>query len=92
MHVFAIGSDKEAARRAGINVGRKLVAIYVLSGALAGLAAMMSTARFATTTIGGHAMDNLSTISAVVLGGTSLFGGIGTSLEPSSACSSRSCF
>ncbi|MGB7976443.1 MAG: ABC transporter permease [Roseiarcus sp.] len=78
VHVFAIGSDKEAARRAGINVGRKLVAIYVLSGALAGLAAMMSNARFATTTIGGHAMDNLSTISAVVLGGTSLFGGIGS--------------
>jgi ribose transport system permease protein len=78
VHVFAVGSDKEAARRAGIHVGRKLVAIYVLSGALAGLAAMMSTARFATTTIGGHAMDNLSTISAVVLGGTSLFGGIGS--------------
>ena len=78
VHVFAVGSDKEAARRAGINVGRKLVTIYILSGALAGLAAMMSTARFATTTIGGHAMDNLSTISAVVLGGTSLFGGIGS--------------
>jgi ribose transport system permease protein len=78
VHVFAVGSEKEAARRAGIHVGRKLVAIYVLSGTLAGLAAMMSTARFATTTIGGHAMDNLSTISAVVLGGTSLFGGIGS--------------
>jgi ribose transport system permease protein len=78
VHVFAVGSDEEAARRAGIKVGRKLVAIYVLSGTLAGLAAMMSTARFATTTIGGHAMDNLSTISAVVLGGTSLFGGIGS--------------
>ena len=78
VHVFAIGSDKEAARRAGIQVARKLVAIYVLSGTLAGLAAMMSTARFATTTIGGHTMDNLSTISAVVLGGTSLFGGIGS--------------
>jgi ribose transport system permease protein len=78
LHVFAVGSDKEAARRAGVRVGRRLAAIYVLSGALAGLAAMMSTARFATTTIGGHAMDNLSTISAVVLGGTSLFGGIGS--------------
>jgi ribose transport system permease protein len=77
LHVFAVGSDKEAARRAGINVGRRLIAIYTLSGALAGLAAMMATARFATTTIGGHAMDNLSTISAVVLGGTSLFGGVG---------------
>jgi ribose transport system permease protein len=78
VHVFAVGSDKEAARRAGINVRRRLIVIYVLSGALAGLAAMMATARFATTTIGGHAMDNLSTISAVVLGGTSLFGGIGS--------------
>jgi ribose transport system permease protein len=45
---------------------------------LAGLAAMMSIARFSTTTINGHAMDNLATISAVVLGGTSLFGGVGT--------------
>ena len=78
VHVFAVGSDPEAARRAGINVRRRLIAIYVLSGTLAGLAAMMSTARFATTTIGGHAMDNLATISAVVLGGTSLFGGIGS--------------
>ena len=78
LHVFAVGSDKEAARRAGINVRRRLIAIYALSGTLAGLAAMMATARFATTTIGGHAMDNLSTISAVVLGGTSLFGGIGS--------------
>ncbi len=78
VHVFAVGSDREAARRAGINVRGRLIAIYTLSGTLAGLAAMMSTARFATTTIGGHAMDNLATISAVVLGGTSLFGGIGS--------------
>jgi ribose transport system permease protein len=78
LHVFAVGSDREAARRAGIDVRARLIAIYVLSGTLAGLAAMMSTARFATTTIGGHAMDNLATISAVVLGGTSLFGGIGS--------------
>jgi ribose transport system permease protein len=78
VHVFAVGSNQEAARRSGINVRRRLIAIYVLSGGLAGLAAMMSTARFATTTIGGHAMDNLATISAVVLGGTSLFGGIGS--------------
>ncbi len=68
VHVFAVGSAMEAARRAGIDVRRRLITIYALSGTLAGLAAMMSTARFATTTIGGHAMDNLSTIAAVVLG------------------------
>ena len=78
VHVFAVGSDREAARRAGINVRGRLIAIYTLSGTLAGLAAMMSTARYATTTIGGHALDSLGTISAVVLGGTSLFGGIGS--------------
>ena len=75
---FAIGSNAEAARRAGIPVRSHTIKIYMLAGAMAGLGAMMAVARFSTTTIGGHAADNLSTISAVVLGGTSLFGGIGS--------------
>jgi ribose transport system permease protein len=79
-HTYAIGSNDEAARRAGINVDRHLIAVYGISGALAGLAGFMSLARFATTTLGGHATDNLQAIAAVVLGGTSLFGGIGTML------------
>jgi len=78
LQVFAVGSNEEAARRSGINVRARLVAVYAISGTLAGLAAVMSNARFSTTTIGGHAMDNLTTISAVVLGGTSLFGGTGS--------------
>jgi ribose transport system permease protein len=79
-HTYAIGSNEEAARRAGIAVDRHLIAIYGLSGLLAGLAGSMSLARFATTTMGGHATDNLQAIAAVVLGGTSLFGGVGTVL------------
>jgi ribose transport system permease protein len=79
-HTYAIGSNDEAARRAGINVDRHLIAVYGIAGGLAGLAGFMSLARFATTTIGGHATDNLSAIAAVVLGGTSLFGGVGTVL------------
>jgi ribose transport system permease protein len=75
---FAVGSHREAARRAGIPVRSQLLRVYLLSGALAGVAAIMTVARFGTTTIGGHTADNLATISAVVLGGTSLFGGIGT--------------
>jgi ribose transport system permease protein len=75
---FAIGSNAEAARRAGIPVRSHTIKIYMLAGAMAGLGAMMAVARFSTTTIGGHAADNLSTISAVVLGGTSLFGGVGS--------------
>ena len=79
-YTYAIGSNAEAARRAGINVDRHLIKVYALSGFLAGLAGMVSLARFATTTIGGHDTDNLAAIAAVVLGGTSLFGGIGTVL------------
>jgi ribose transport system permease protein len=79
-HTYAIGSNAEAALRAGVNVDRHLIAIYGISGALAGVAGFMSLARFATTTIGGHATDNLQAIAAVVLGGTSLFGGVGTVL------------
>ena len=79
-YTYAIGSNSEAARRAGINVDRHLIKVYGLSGFLAGMAGMVSLARFATTTIGGHSTDNLAAIAAVVLGGTSLFGGIGTVL------------
>jgi ribose transport system permease protein len=79
-YTYAIGSNAEAARRAGIDVDRHLIKVYALSGLLAGLAGMVSLARFSTTTIGGHSTDNLAAIAAVVLGGTSLFGGIGTVL------------
>jgi ribose transport system permease protein len=79
-HTYAVGSNEEAARRAGINVDRHLIKVYALAGTLSGLAGFMSLARFATTTIGGHSTDNLQAIAAVVIGGTSLFGGIGTVL------------
>jgi ribose transport system permease protein len=77
-YTYAIGSNEEASRRAGINVDAHLIKVYAITGTLAGLAGFMSLARFATTTIGGHATDNLDAIAAVVIGGTSLFGGIGT--------------
>jgi ribose transport system permease protein len=77
-HTYVIGSNAEAARRAGINVDRHLLKLYAISGLLAGLAGMLSLTRFATTTISGHSSDALQVITGVVLGGTSLFGGIGT--------------
>ena len=79
-YTYAIGSNEEAVRRAGVNVDRHLIKVYALAGTLAGLAGFMSLARFGTTTIGGHATDNLDAIAGVVIGGTSLFGGIGTIL------------
>lgn len=79
-YTYAVGSNEEAARRAGIPVDRHLMKVYGLAGLLAGLAGFLSLARFSTTTIGGHDTDNLQAIAAVVIGGTSLFGGIGTML------------
>jgi len=77
-YTYAIGSNEDAARRAGINVDRHLIKVYAMSGFLAGLAGFLSLARFGTTNIGGETTLNLQAITAVVLGGTSLFGGIGT--------------
>jgi ribose transport system permease protein len=79
-YTYAIGSNEEGARRAGVAVDRHLIKVYTLAGTLSGLAGFMNLARFGTTTIGGHATDNLNAIAAVVIGGTSLFGGIGTIL------------
>jgi ribose transport system permease protein len=79
-YTYAVGSNEEAVRRAGVNVDRHLIKIYALAGTLSGLGGFMNLARFGTTTIGGHATDNLNAIAAVVIGGTSLFGGIGTIL------------
>lgn len=75
---YAIGSNAEAARRVGISADRHLIKVYTLMGVLSGLAGWMDLAHFSTTSVAGHAFDNLQTITAVVLGGTSLFGGIGT--------------
>lgn len=77
-YTYAIGSNAEAARRAGIKVDRHLIKVYAVQGLLAGGAGLLSLAYFGTTTISGHETDNLTVITAVVLGGASLFGGRGT--------------
>jgi ribose transport system permease protein len=77
-YTVAVGSNAEAARRAGINVTRHLIKVYAVQGLLAGLAGFLALAYFDTTTISGHSSDNLAAITAVVIGGTSLFGGRGT--------------
>ena len=77
-YTYAIGSSPEAARRAGIAAGRHLIKVYALAGLLSGVAGVLSLAYFGTTTIAGHPTDNLTVITAVVLGGASLFGGRGS--------------
>ena len=69
-----------SARRTGIAVNRHVVKVYTLAGLLAGVAAVLDLAIFTNTTSVSHQTDNLSAIGAVVIGGTSLFGGVGTVL------------
>ena len=78
LHTYAIGSNEESARRVGVRVDRHLIMVYGLVGMLAGLAGALSLAQFGTTAIAGQTQTNLNVIAAVVIGGTSLFGGIGT--------------
>jgi ribose transport system permease protein len=77
-YTYAIGSNEEAARRTGIKVTRHLVLVYALAGTLAGIGALLSLAQYGTTTIAGQSLTNLNVIAAVVIGGTSIFGGEGT--------------
>ncbi len=77
-YTYAVGSNIESARRVGINVNRQLLKVYALAGALSGFGGVLSLARFNTTSIGGHQSDSLEAIAASALGGTSVFGGIGS--------------
>jgi fructose transport system permease protein len=78
-HIYAVGDNREAARLTGINTDRILLSVYTIAGLTSGLAAMLLVGR---TEVGdpnaGQTTENLDSITAVVLGGTSLFGGRGT--------------
>ena len=76
----AVGSNAEGTRRAGIAVDLHIMKVYTLAGLLAGVAAILDLAIYTNTTAISHRGDNLNAISAVVLGGTSLFGGVGSIL------------
>jgi ribose transport system permease protein len=77
-YTYAIGSNELSARRVGINVDRHLILVYGLSGLMAGLGAVLALSQFGTTTIAGQSLTNLNVIAAVVIGGTSIFGGQGS--------------
>jgi ribose transport system permease protein len=74
---YAIGSNAESARRAGINVDRHMFVLYVMVGVLAGTVAMIDISRFGVASLSAHSQDALAAIAACVIGGTSLFGGRG---------------
>ncbi len=77
-YTYAIGGNKNAALRAGVNVNRHTVLLYMLTALLAGVAGIVYTARFTAGAAQAGEPTLLNAIAAVVIGGASLFGGEGT--------------
>ncbi|SDE33260.1 ABC transporter permease [Glycomyces harbinensis] len=78
--LYALGSNPEAARLAGLPAGRRLMTAYVLSGSLAGLGGVLYAARFGTVDASAGFGMELNVVAAVVVGGVAIFGGSGTVL------------
>lgn len=78
LYTYALGSNMEACRRIGIKVNKQLIWVYIVSGVCAGIGGYLSLALYQQTTIAGNSLTNLAVIAGVVIGGTSLFGGVGT--------------
>jgi fructose transport system permease protein len=76
-HVYATGDDREAARLAGIDVTRVLLGVYVVAGLIYAVGAWVQLGRSLSASSNAATDINLETITAVVIGGTSLFGGRG---------------
>ena len=76
-HVYAVGNNAEATRLVGIPTQKVLLGVYVIAGFFYGIAALLSVARTGVGDPNAGQTENLDAITAVVLGGTSLFGGRG---------------
>ncbi|MFA9488076.1 MULTISPECIES: ABC transporter permease [unclassified Mannheimia] len=76
-YVYSVGGNPEAARLAGVNINRTLVSVYVVIGALAGLAGFILSARLGSAESVAGVSFELRVIASVVIGGTSLMGGYG---------------
>jgi fructose transport system permease protein len=76
-HVYAVGDDKDAARLAGISVNRVLMSVYLAAGAILAICAWIQIGRSNAASPNAGSDLNLDSITAVVIGGTSLFGGRG---------------
>jgi fructose transport system permease protein len=77
-HVYAVGNNIEAARLTGIRTRRVLLCVYTVAGLIYGIAALLQVSRTGVGDPNTGQTDNLDSITAVVLGGTSLFGGRGS--------------
>lgn len=76
-HIYAVGNNPEATRLTGIATDKVLLGVYVMAGVFYGIASMLAVARIGAGDPNAGQTENLDAITAVVLGGTSLFGGRG---------------
>ncbi len=76
-HIYAVGNSPEASRLTGISTDKVLLGVYALAGVFYGIASLLSVARIGAGDPNAGQTENLDAITAVVLGGTSLFGGRG---------------
>jgi fructose transport system permease protein len=81
-HVYAVGDDPEAAELAGVNVHRTLMSVYMLAGLICAFTAWVMIGRFGSVSPSASTgvLGNIQAITAVVIGGISLFGGRGSIL------------
>ncbi len=79
-HVYAVGDDPEAAELSGVNVKRTLISVYVLSGIICAFAGWAMVGRIGSISPTSGQLANIESITAVVIGGISLFGGRGSIL------------
>src|SRR5690606_3770373 len=79
-HVYAVGDDPDAAELSGVQVKRTLVSVYVIAGLICALAGWALIGRIGSVSPTAGQFSNIESITAVVIGGSSLFGGRGSIL------------
>jgi ribose/xylose/arabinose/galactoside ABC-type transport system permease subunit len=79
-HVYAVGDDPEAAELSGVQVKRTLISVYMLAGLICAFAGWVMIGRIGSVSPTSGQMGNIESITAVVIGGISLFGGRGSIL------------
>ena len=81
IHIYAVGGNADASRLAGVNIGRKILTVYGISGVCAGIGGIITTSRLMVGyPTAGSGNEQFYSIASAVVGGVSLFGGVGTIL------------
>lgn len=79
VHIYAVGGNADASRLAGVNIGRKILMVYAISGICAGMGGVITTSRLMVGyPTAGSGNEQFYSIASAVVGGVSLFGGVGT--------------